>query len=93
MNRSLEFLESIDSVWKTPIPAEVMARARRSILDYLAVTCAGAEFQGSKLGTYYAFAQPEVGKFKAIGTGKNLVLKEAVFLYALSIWGPLYSAF
>lgn len=84
MNRSLEFLESIDSVWKTPIPAEVMARARRSILDYLAVTCAGAEFQGSKLGKYYTFTQPEEGKFKAIGTGKNLVLKEAVFLNGLN---------
>ena len=84
MSRSLEFLESIDSVWKMPIPAEVMARARRSILDYLAVTCAGAEFQGSKLGKYYTFTQPEEGKFKAIGTGKNLVLKEAVFLNGLN---------
>ncbi|MCI8513112.1 MAG: MmgE/PrpD family protein [Lachnospiraceae bacterium] len=84
MNRSLEFLEAIDGVWKTPIPAKVMARARRSLLDYLAVTCAGAKFQRDKLEKYYAFAQPEEGKLKAIGTGKNLVLKEAVFLNGLN---------
>lgn len=61
-----------------------MARARRSLLDYLAVTCAGAEFQKDKLVKYYAFAQPEEGKFKAIGTGKDLALKEAVFLNGLN---------
>ena len=67
-----------------PIPDDVMARARRSLLDYLAVTCAGAEFQKDKLEKYCAFARPEEGKFKAIGTGKNLVLKEAVFLNGLN---------
>ena len=84
MNRSIEFLEAIDGVGKTPIPGEVMARARRSLLDYLAVTCAGARFQETKLKKYYAFAQPEEGKFRAIGTKKNLVLKEAVFLNGLN---------
>ena len=74
----------IDRVWKTPIPDEVMARARRSLLDYLAVTCAGAEFQKEKLEKYYEFAQPEEGMFRAIGTGKDLVLKEAVFLNGLN---------
>ncbi len=84
MNRSLEFLKAVDSVWRTPIPDEVMARARRSLLDYLAVTCAGARFQEEKLEKYYAFAQPEEGKFRGIGTGKDLVLKEAVFLNGLN---------
>lgn len=84
LNKSVEFLEMIDRVWKAPIPEEVMARARRSLLDYLAVTCAGAEFQKEKLEKYWEFAQPEEGKFRAIGTGKDLVLKEAVFLNGLN---------
>lgn len=84
MNRSLEFLKMVDGVWKTPIPDEVMARARRSLLDYLAVTCAGAEFQKDKLEKYYTFAAPESGALRAIGTGKDLVLKEAVFLNGLN---------
>lgn len=66
------------------IPEPVMERAKRSLLDYLAVTCAGAEFQKDKLQRYFDFAQPEEGRFKAIGTGKNLVLKEAVFLNGLN---------
>ena len=49
MNISQRFLDAIDGVWKREIPDEVMARARRSLLDYLAVTCAGATFQREKL--------------------------------------------
>ena len=84
MNKSIEFLNMVDGVWKTSIPAAVMARARRSLLDYLAVTCAGAEFQKDKLERYWEFAQPEDGRFRVIGTGKDLALKEAVFLNGLN---------
>lgn len=84
MNKSISFLNAIDQVWKSEIPSEVMARAKRSLLDYLAVTCAGAEFQKEKLKKYWDFAQPEEGKFRAIGTGKDVVLKEAVFLNGLN---------
>ena len=84
MNKSVQFLEMIDSVWKTPVPDEVMSRAKRSLLDYLAVTCAGAEFHKDKLKKYWDFAEPEEGKFRAIGTGNDLVLKEAVFLNGLN---------
>lgn len=84
MNKSIEFLKIVDGVWRSPIPDEVKARAKRSLLDYLAVTCAGAEFQKDKLEKYYIFVQPEEGKFRAIGTGKNLTLKEAVFLNGLN---------
>ena len=38
------------------------------------MTCAGAAFQGDKLKKYLAFAQPETGRFKAIGMGMDLVL-------------------
>ena len=84
MNKSIEFLKAVDGVWKTPIPEEVITRARHSLLDYLAVTCAGAVFQKDKLEKYFAFAEPEKGKFRAIGTGKDMVLKEAVFLNGLN---------
>lgn len=84
MNKSIEFLEMIDKVWKMTAPELVHARAKRSLLDYLAVTCAGAEFQKEKLKKYYEFASPEEGMFRAIGTGKDLVLKEAVFLNGLN---------
>ena len=84
MNQSIEFLHTIDSVWNREIPAPVMERARKSLLDYLAVTCAGAEFQKEKLEKYWQFAQPETGEFRVIGTGKDVVLKEAVFLNGLN---------
>lgn len=84
MNVSQTFFTEIDKIAKREVPAEVMARARRSLLDYLAVTCAGAAFQKEKLFNYFVFAQPEDGEFKAIGTGKSLALKEAVFLNGLN---------
>lgn len=84
MNISRVFFVAIDEVARRSIPETVMARARRSLLDYLAVTCAGAGFQKEKLQGYYSFAEPEKGLFKAIGTGKNLALKEAVFLNGLN---------
>ena len=84
MNVSQRFFSAVDSVWRKQVPPEVTARAKRSLLDYLAVTCAGASFQRDKLKKYWAFAQPEEGAFKAIGTGKDVVLKEAVFLNGLN---------
>lgn len=84
MSISRAYYDAIDKVAKTPIPAKVMERARQSLLDYLAVTCAGAHFQSGKMEQYFAFAEPETGAFKAIGTGKNVALKEAVFLNGLN---------
>lgn len=84
MNISEKYFYAIDEVAKREMPAEVMARARRSLLDYLAVTCAGAAFQKEKLNDYFDFAQPESGDFKAIGTGRSLALKETVFLNGLN---------
>lgn len=84
MNKSKEFFDAIETVWNTPIPDSVMARAKRSLLDYIAVTCAGAKFQEMKLKKYFAFAEPEKGIFRAIGTNKDVALKEAVFLNGLN---------
>ena len=84
MNRSCQFLEKIDGLQKKAVPDEVLERAKRSLLDYLAVTCAGSRFQAEKLEKYEEFAAPEPGAFKAVGTGRSLVLKEAVFLNGLN---------
>lgn len=84
MNRATEFFDSIASVWQSELPDAVMKRAKRSLLDYLAVTCAGAEFQKDKCEHYLDFSQPEAGRFKAIGMGKELALKETVFLNGLN---------
>lgn len=84
MNVSQLFFSEIDKIARQPIPTSVMARARQSLLDYLAVTCAGAAFQQEKLNGYFDFACPEEGDFKVIGMGRNLALKEAVFLNGLN---------
>lgn len=84
MNISQAFFADIDKIAKREVPAEVKARTRRSLLDYLAVTCAGASFQKDKIKSYFEFAQPEGGLFKVIGTGKSVALKEAVFLNGLN---------
>lgn len=84
MNVSEKYFFDIDKVFKIRIPDAVIARSKQSLLDYLAVTCAGATFQTDKLKKYYNFACPEEGCFKAIGTQRNLVLKEAVFLNGLN---------
>lgn len=83
-NKSFEYFDMIDSVRQKDTPLNVLKRAKRSLLDYLAVTCAGARFQKAKLENYFSFAEPEKGIFKAIGTGKSIALKEAVFLNGLN---------
>lgn len=82
MNESIIFLKKIDSV--KDIPDVVMARARQSLLDYLAVTSAGATFQNEKIKDYINFAKPEQGVFTVIGTHTQMALKEAVFLNGLN---------
>lgn len=84
MNISQALLKSINEIEKKKMPKSIMDHATQSLLDYLAVTSAGAEFQKERLKKYINFSQPETGKFKAIGTGKNLALKEAVFLNGLN---------
>ena len=84
MNKSQTYFAAIDNVARQTIPEEVIKRSRRSLLDYLAVTCAGTHFQDDKLKKYFEYAEPEAGEYKAIGMGKNLTMKEAVFLNGLN---------
>lgn len=84
MNRSEIFLQSIDEIKQKAIPQPVIKRAKQSVLDYLAVTCAGVEFQEGKLKKFFEFAMPEKGEFSVIGTNQSFVLKEAVYLNGLN---------
>ena len=84
MNQTERFLKDLDDLSRQPVPAPVLARARQSLQDHLAVACAGTAFQAEKLKQYFDFAQPEAGQFTAVGTGKKLALKEAVFLNGLN---------
>ena len=83
MNKTEQFLACIDELAGKPIPEKVMKRAKESLLDYLAVSAAGAVYLSDKLEKYMEFASPESGDFMAVGTGNKLVLKEAVFLNGL----------
>ena len=83
-NYTQEFLKEIDALAGRPVPQPVMDRIKESLLDYIAVTCAGAAFQKEKLERYFAFAEPEEGRYPVVGAGKKLAQKEAVFLNGLN---------
>ena len=83
-NKSILFLNEIDSLSKKEIPKNVMDRAKQSLLDYIAVTFAGSQFQKEKIRKYCDFLEPEDGKYTTIGIGKRLALKEAIFLNGLN---------
>ena len=83
-NYTQEFLNEIDALAGRPVPQPVMDRIKESLLDYIAVTCAGAAFQMEKLERYFAFAEPEEGRYPVVGAGKKLAQKEAVFLNGLN---------
>lgn len=83
-NLTQQFLESIEAVAEKEIPEVAIARAKRSLMDYLAITAAGAATNREKLKTYFAQAEPEAGKYTLIGMQKTTNLKEAVFLNGLN---------
>lgn len=84
MNKSKQYLSVIEHIWNKEVSGNVLERAKRSLLDYIAVTCAGTMFQKDKIAGYFDFAEPEPGIFKVIGTGKTVTLKDAVFLNGLN---------
>lgn len=83
-NITTEFLYEIGKVADNPIPIHVYDRAKQSLLDYLCVTIAGVHFQKEKIEKYLEFAEPESGKYTAIGLNKKFSLKETVFLNGLN---------
>lgn len=83
-NITRAYLSALDQVSQRAIPATTLARAKESLLDYFAVTLAGSKFFEEKLARYFQFTQPEPGDFLALGTGRKLAQKEAVFLNGLN---------
>jgi 2-methylcitrate dehydratase PrpD len=84
MNITEQFLNSIEAVAEKEILNSTLNRAKRSLLDYIAVTTAGAKANEVKLEKYFADADPEPGNSTLIGMGKKTNLKEAVFLNGLN---------
>ena len=82
MNKSKEFFSKIESLAIQKIPDDVMARARRSLLDYIAVSCAGAGVMRDKISAMLDFSA-ETGAFRVHFTGRDTSLGEAVFLNGL----------
>jgi 2-methylcitrate dehydratase PrpD len=84
MNLTEQFLHSIEAVAEKEIPQSAMDRAKRSLLDFIAVTNAGAKANEEKLIKYFVDADPEPGNSTLIGMGKKTNLKEAAFLNGLN---------
>lgn len=84
MNITEQFLNCIEEVAKNKIPKSALERSKRSLLDYIAVTSAGAKANKEKLVKYFTNAEPEPGNSTLIGMAKKTNLKEAVFLNGLN---------
>ncbi len=84
MNLTDNFLSEIDAVRKNAIPSHVLKKAKRSLLDYLCVTLAGAKANQNKIASYMDFAEPESGSYTVFGCNRTVTLKEAVFLNGLN---------
>lgn len=84
MNKSITFLSEIDNLFNQEIPRNVILRARKSFIDYLAVTCAGAEFNKEKIKNYINCIPPESGDYTVLNCKKKLPIKEAIFLNGLN---------
>ena len=84
VNISEEYINSLEELSKKKIPDCVYLRTKQSLLDYIAVTCAGVRFQKTKLEKYFSTFEPEKGECSVIGINRRVALKEAVFLNGLN---------
>lgn len=84
MNITDNFLNELDKVYNAAVPPAVLAKAKRSLQDYLCVALAGANAQRDNLSAYFEFAEPEKGEYAPIGCNCRVSLKEAVFLNGLN---------
>ncbi len=78
------FLEPIEKLAEQPVSEAAYERAKLSLLDYLAVTAAGARKNEERLAKYFEAEEPEDGKYYLIGMDRTTNLKEAVFLNGLN---------
>ena len=84
MNLTERFLSSIEGVAEKDISTNALERAKKALLDYIAVTIAGAKANEAKLTNYFKEVRPEPGNSTIIGMDKKTNLKEAVFLNGLN---------
>lgn len=84
MNTTDRFINNIEELAQKTIPDKVLERAKQSLLDYLAVCCAGAKVNKEKINEYLAFIQSKEEQSTLIGMKKKVGLKEATFLNGLN---------
>ena len=84
LNKTRAFLESVRSFARQEVPPHVIERAKESLLDYIGVTYAGIAEMGAREQALLAGVSGESGAGLAIGIGRSLPLKEAVFLNGLN---------
>ncbi len=84
MNMTDEFVNSIERIAESEIPEHVYKRAEIALLDYLAVTVAGAKSNSDKLEKFFlSFAEDE-GNSVLIGLRKKTNLNDSIFLNGLN---------
>ena len=80
-NKSKVFVRQLNEFAGECLPADVITRSKRSLLDYLSVAYAGAEFFRSKMWNYGLFSEP--GGFFTVGKTSRHPLKSSVFMNGL----------
>lgn len=83
-NKTDKFLNGIRELLNIEIDEKVMKRAEKSLLDYVAVTVAGAAENKNRIAKFIKNGSVEKGKYKAVGVDGLFSLKDAVFLNGLN---------
>lgn len=83
MNRTQQFLDNLERVYRLEIPEEVLQRTKLALLDYLGVTLAGRHELQHQIDHLMADFG-DGGDVKAIGIDRPTTLNNAVFLNGLN---------
>lgn len=84
LNKTEKFLQSISNVTKKGISDSVLEKAKKSLLDYIAVTTAGSKSNEERLERFFTKTEPEPGNSTLIGMSRKTNLKDAVFFNGLN---------
>lgn len=78
------FIKAIDIVKETPIPFNVLSRAKLALLDYIGVTLAGYSEQRTKVNKLIRSLGDEIGRIYPVGISAPMGMNSAVFLNGLN---------